>query len=95
MAIGLLGPATVMARAQGFPELIEKFRFRAIRGSRMLPIHPFRDGRKAIDRNYFEWRFRPGHFLSPQRFLKRSDETFDNVTWIESYEMKRCNRIIL
>ena len=27
MAIGLLGPTAVMARAQGFPELIEELRF--------------------------------------------------------------------
>ncbi len=27
MAVGLLGPTAVMARAQGFPQLIEEFRF--------------------------------------------------------------------
>jgi len=30
--IGLLGPAAVMARAQGFPELIEEFRSGGSRG---------------------------------------------------------------
>ncbi len=30
--IGLLGPAAVMARAQGFPKLIEEFRFGRCRG---------------------------------------------------------------
>ena len=67
MAIGLLGPAAIMSRAQGFPELIEEFRFRGSRGigrgdATRIP------GRNVILMcgNYFEWRSRPGHSFAPK-----------------------------
>lgn len=58
-------------------------------------IRPSLNGFVSIDWQYSEWRFRSGHSLSPSVLLKRSDETFETVTWIESYQVKWCNRIIL
>jgi len=66
LAIGLPGSTAVMARAQGFPQLIKELRFRAIRNT----------GRQGTDRSswrgtgpiggyYFEWRFCPRHSSAP------------------------------
>jgi len=67
LAVCLFGPATVMARAQGFPQPIEELRFGARqrvseKSSIGLPVR----GYGLIDGSYFEWRSGPGHSFAPK-----------------------------
>jgi hypothetical protein len=68
VAIGLFSPSAIVARAQGFPELIEELRFgtsQRIRTSDKrslgLPVRWY----GLIDGSYFERRSRFGHSFAP------------------------------
>jgi len=55
------------ARAQGFPQLIEDFRFGAIRNTgRQGADRPPRRGAGPIGGYYVEWRFCPRHSSAPE-----------------------------
>jgi hypothetical protein len=66
LAIGLLGPTAVMARAQGFPQLIEEFRFRRRRciGGRDATRLPGRSG--SMSGYDFQRRSCPRHSSTPK-----------------------------
>jgi hypothetical protein len=66
MAKGLLGPAAIMSRAQGFPQLIEEFRLWANRSIGWKDAVRFpRRGCDSMDGIRVLWRFRRGHSPAP------------------------------
>jgi hypothetical protein len=69
LAIGLFGSTAVMARAQGFPQLIEELRFRAVgsTGRKGADRPPWR-GTGPIGGYYFEGHSCSGHSSAPKTF---------------------------
>ena len=68
IAIGLFGPSTVMARTQGFPQLIEEFLFRWGRatGRRAISRSPRKGG--PMGGYVFQRCSCPGHSSAPKHF---------------------------